>query len=93
MKKKVFFITFEGLSIKQMIQFFLERESPTLNLNIQINNLKFSIDSIALHISTVIPNYLKVTEKTKFKNGRLINKSTVCPGFINSWFCLKETTK
>ena len=32
MKKKAFFIIFNGLSIKQLTHFFLEGESPTLRL-------------------------------------------------------------
>ena len=32
MKKKAFFIIFKGLSIKQITQFFLEGESPTLTI-------------------------------------------------------------
>ena len=30
-KKKAFFIVFEGLSLKQIKQFFLEGENPTLS--------------------------------------------------------------
>ena len=30
MKQKVFFITFKGLSLKQIKQIFMEGESPTL---------------------------------------------------------------
>ena len=30
MKQKAFFIIFKGLSVKQITQFFLEGESPTL---------------------------------------------------------------
>ena len=45
---------------------------------------------IALQISTVVLNYLKVSERTKLKNGRFINKSTACQGFRNPCFCLKR---
>ena len=55
----------------------------------RINIRMFFIGSIciALQISTVIENYLKVAEGTKLKNSRFINKSTACQGFRNSCFC------
>ena len=34
MKQKAFFITFEGLSMKQITQIFLEGEIPTLILSV-----------------------------------------------------------
>ena len=42
------------------------------------------IDCIALQVSAVVLNYLKVAERTKLKNGRFINKSTACKGSRNS---------
>ena len=39
MKWKAFFIIFEGLSLKQINNFFLEGESPTLNNPETIENI------------------------------------------------------
>ena len=59
--------------------------SKSLKIEIQ-----FKSDSIALQISTVFLNYLKVADRTKFKNGRFINKNTVTdlqiPVFIEKEF-------
>ena len=43
MKKKAFFIIFKGLSIKQITQFFLEGESPTLTIK-QIEYISWVIE-------------------------------------------------
>ena len=47
MKQKAFFIIFKGLSINQIIQIFLEGESPTL----KFFNMKFDV-IIAAYIET-----------------------------------------
>ena len=36
MKGKAFFIIFKGLSMKQITQFFLEGESPTLRIQYRV---------------------------------------------------------
>ena len=59
--------------------------SKSLNIEIQSKS-----DSIALQISTLFLNYLKVADRTKLKNGRFINKNTVTgleiPVFIEKKF-------
>ena len=49
-KQKALFITFKGLSTKQITQFFLEGESPTLKcLSFELNGITKYVLSFRLH--------------------------------------------
>ena len=57
MKQKAFFIIFKGLSMKQIAQFVLEGESPTLISNLKWKVLTFTIKKLPRSTS---PNRGKV---------------------------------
>ena len=91
MKYKLFFITFEGLSLKQKKGFFLEGESPTLIrsklCNVRTNFWRRSLNTFRKSIikTRLVNMYVIVVPEcfsVRFNNNRIL---TVTSTKLDSW--------
>ena len=68
MKQKAFFMIFKGLSMKQITQFFLQEESPTLS--IFFCRYSLNLFKMKLHLLFLISLFHKY--KVILSNGNLV---------------------